>query len=483
MSININTPELANVKQLVEKKTPISNGLLIGVVIPTFIRAGAGRDECVTMIQQTLGSQFDPSVDQEQLESLVHSDFEKKSPTVEVSVQSSPLTEVLGTSNTVLHDAGYIIPAEIPRRKWILGRRYAKGYPSMSLSPGGRGKSLVGITDAIAIATGVNLLGDEVVEQGNVWYYNTEDPRDEIQMRVAAICQHHGIDLESLKGKVKYSSGRDAPLELVSYTEDGRTAAINEDTCRMLINVIQNHKIKALILDPLIKTHSVSENSNSDMDLLMRALTRIAEEADCAVMVIHHSRKAGTSEKRMSMDDGRGASAVACAARIIDVLNAMTSATARELGIEEKERWRYVELACAKRNMSPSESRSRWFRKEGVEIANGEQVGAIEVVDFQLKPRIDELAEFITNSMFEIMQTGESVMALSEIVRNVAAETKEAGRDDWKGLTEPRIRTRIESLLRVKGLQRDGFQVQLLEKAFEGSNSKYWIELSRFDNS
>jgi hypothetical protein len=61
---------------------------------------------------------------------------------------------------------------------------------------------------------------------------------------------------------------------------------------------------KLLVLDPLISYHSNNENDNAEMRKTLDALTRLCEDTNAAVLVIHHAGKAGTS------GGARGASAI-----------------------------------------------------------------------------------------------------------------------------------------------------------------------------
>jgi len=52
------------------------------------------------------------------------------------------------------------------------------------------------MVEAIAMASGHELLGIKPVKKLKVWYWNGEDPREEIDRRFAAICKHYGIKPE-----------------------------------------------------------------------------------------------------------------------------------------------------------------------------------------------------------------------------------------------------------------------------------------------
>src|SRR5690242_2443224 len=80
-------------------------------------------------------------------------------------------------------------PATIPPRAWLYGRHYIRKFVSCTIAPGALGKSSLVLAEAIAICTGRPLLGIAPTERTNVWYWNGEDPQEETERRIAAICQ------------------------------------------------------------------------------------------------------------------------------------------------------------------------------------------------------------------------------------------------------------------------------------------------------
>src|SRR3546814_16459131 len=111
-----------------------------------------------------------------------------------------------------------------------------------------------------------------------------------------------------------------------------------------------------LIADPLVELHDASENDNGEMGAVGAILRGIAQQAGCATMVIHHTRKlpAGSSEGHAgNMDSGRGAGAVAGIARVALTLYGMSAKDAKHFGVDAGERAWFVRLDSAKANLSP----------------------------------------------------------------------------------------------------------------------------------
>jgi RecA-family ATPase len=70
--------------------------------------------------------------------------------------------------------------------------------------------------------------------------------------------------------------------------------------CRLVLVL----SLRLLVLDPLISYHSKNENDNAEMRKTLDALTRLCEDTNAAVLVVHHAGKAGTG------GGARGASAI-----------------------------------------------------------------------------------------------------------------------------------------------------------------------------
>jgi hypothetical protein len=82
-------------------------------------------------------------------------------------------------------------PSTIPPRPWLYGRHLIRRQVSVTVAPGGVGKSSLTICEGLAMASGRQLLGDWTAKDLRVWIFNLEDPRDEMERRIIAAMQHH----------------------------------------------------------------------------------------------------------------------------------------------------------------------------------------------------------------------------------------------------------------------------------------------------
>ena len=256
-------------------------------------------------------------------------------------------------------------PAAIPRRKWIYGNHLIRGFGSATVAPGGVGKSTLVLAEAIAIATGRPILGIQPKKRGRVWYWNGEDPRDEVERRIAAIVLHYGIEPAELDGRLFYDSGRDQEIVIAQQTRDG--AAIAEPVANAIEETLIDNEIDVLAIDPFISSHRVTENDNNAIDTVAKRWTAIADEAQCAIELVHHVRKTGGAEA--TVEDARGAIALIAAVRSARVLNVMTKEEGARTGVARHRS--YFRVENGKNNLAPPPDAAEWYEIKSVPLGNG----------------------------------------------------------------------------------------------------------------
>jgi hypothetical protein len=276
----------------------------------------------------------------------------------------------------------------LPRRRWLLEGTLLRGNVTVEVAPPGAGKSTLGIQQAVAIVTARPITGHQVHEQTKVWIYNNEDEGDELKRRLAAVLQHWNIRLAEISGRLALNSGADRPLLIAKADRAGSVIRLPDaDAC---IEHIKAHGIGVFIIDPFVETHEVNENSNEQVKAVAVMFREIARRGECAVMLVHHTAKPpqGASDGHAgNLNTARGASALVGVARIVQTLFAMSAKDAERYGVPEEERRLYVRLDDAKANVSLIGADARWFRRVGVTIANGDEVGVLVPADLEVSAK------------------------------------------------------------------------------------------------
>jgi hypothetical protein len=268
-------------------------------------------------------------------------------------------------------------PETIPPRAWLYGRHYIRKFVSATIAPGGLAKTSLILAEAIAMMFKSPLLKITPAETVKAWIWNGEDPKEEVERRIAALCQHYKIDGRELEGRLFLDSGRVDPIKLAAVTR----GAINMDAEleKDIIATIKEQKIGVAIFDPLIATHSVPESDNTHMDAVAKTFGRIADESNAAIELVHHIRKPSGNQQEITVDDARGATAVVNAARVVRVLNRMTASQAQELKIKEPRF--YFRADTGKANLAPPEV-ATWHLIINVNLPNGDAVGVVTPWDY-----------------------------------------------------------------------------------------------------
>tara|TARA_B110000046_G_scaffold73521_1_gene81378 strand:- start:587 stop:2488 length:1902 start_codon:yes stop_codon:yes gene_type:complete len=264
--------------------------------------------------------------------------------------------------------------SSIPPREWIYGRHYIRKFLSVTVAGGGTGKTALTMTEAVAMATGRDLLGQET-EKRRVWIWNLEDPLEELQRRLAAIMIHYRIKPEDYAERLFVNSGRDERL-IVTQQIGGQT--IYTPVVDLMIEFITKAQIDVVMVDPFVSTHDVNENDNQQVDAVVKAWSMIADKANCAIELVHHTRKAQPNSRGGSFDDARGASALTDAARHVRRLMRMSPDEARTAGIDENQAWRYTREADSKDNLAPPSLDDSWRQMRSIDLPNGDNVGVVE---------------------------------------------------------------------------------------------------------
>ena len=263
-------------------------------------------------------------------------------------------------------------PASINPRQWLYDKFLIRGFVSVSIAPGGVGKSTLAIAEAVALTTGKSLLGKHTGTAKRVWLWNLEDPRDELERRIQAVCQHFNITADDLGDRLFVDTGREQELCLAVSGRNGpELQGIVIDN--LVAQMIEN-QIDCLIVDPFISSHAVSENDNPAIDAVVKAWGKIAGSTNAAIHLIHHSRKQ-SADSETNADSARGAKALVDAARDVRVLNRMTQDEALKAGVENHRL--YFRVYSDKANLSPPVAESDWYKLENVSLSNGDYVGVV----------------------------------------------------------------------------------------------------------
>jgi hypothetical protein len=267
-----------------------------------------------------------------------------------------------------------ILPLErdVPRRQFLYGMHYMRGTVSGTIGTGGTGKSTLGLIEAIGMAVGRDLLGNEKFKAPlRVWYHNAEETMEELVRRCVAICKRFEISRDELEENFLVTNGFETPIKVAN---GGRDVKIDAGLRKEIIDVIGELKIDAVIFDPLVAMHRVHEDFNSALDPVIRdAFGKIAHDTNCAIDLCHHTRKKPAGhDGEYTVADSRGGQSLIDALRGARVLNTMSKTEATNFDLREDDRFDYMRLSRGKANMV-RRGTIGWYRFVPIELDNGSE--------------------------------------------------------------------------------------------------------------
>ena len=265
----------------------------------------------------------------------------------------------------------WVDPKDIKPREWLYDAHLIRKFVSLTVSPGGLGKSSLALVEAMSMAAGKALFQDATVHEPEplrVWYWNGEDPQEETQRRVVAAAVHYDLAPESFASRLFTDSGREQAVILGQIIK-GEIDLDEELFLALEASMIAN-RIDVLMLDPFVSAHRMGENDNNAIDAVVKRLGKLADRTNAAVEIVHHVRKPSNSDVETEVNDARGASALLGGVRSARVLNVMSKDIARVALIPDDLRLRHFSVSNGKANMSAKSASSQWRFLESVCLSN-----------------------------------------------------------------------------------------------------------------
>lgn len=243
------------------------------------------------------------------------------------------------------------------------------GTAGALVSPGGTGKSFLGLQIAVLVGGGVDTFGDGLahggllaregwggLKQGRVAYVSLEDGERMLATRLHAISEAAGLkrDTREARDAVERIA---AGVDLIDAT--GNVADILRDACWMDWFAEQCATHRLVVLDTLRLSHQADENKSGEMAELMARLSSWAARGGAAILFLHHANKD-------SMREGTGDSQAAARGSSVIIDNARGAFYLQRMAPDEA-----LQLADRSRsNDIVGEARRRFYVKFGVSKAN-----------------------------------------------------------------------------------------------------------------
>jgi len=376
-----------------------------------------------------------------------------------VSVQPPP--SVFAQIGTVFGNA--TATGSLPPRPWMVDRLLMLHENTLLLAPGSVGKSSVVLAVAAHLAVGRDFNTFKTHVKCKSVIYNGEDDVNEQTRRLLALCIQYRLDYDVVRQNVMLLSSDHIDLRLVGAQSN--TPYRNDAMYRQLIDVLSDPDVGMFGADPLVDMHTVDEGNNVHMNFVMQTFKHVAREGNVCNLIAHHTTKgngARQEERIGNMDIARGASGIVYKARIAYTLLNATQQDCEDYGMQDADRGLYVRLDDAKMNLALATNKPIWFKRETVNLANGDAVGVIHPV--QMQKNTSNMRMRLADILMDTMTVNaQATMTISQAVAVIKA-------------TEPLYanKTDVDVKKRLEGLFATAVQVKgrTLHARREGEGAK-----------
>ena len=207
------------------------------------------------------------------------------------------------------HSYDEMLKSEPPPVEW-LAEGFVPARPIVAVASGpGEGKTWFGLCLGLSIAAGKPLFGNYATKQTSVLYLDAENPYADMHRRVTALMVGLGLPTNSLP---------------FVYRGDVRINLRSPDDVARLVELINEERPGVVFIDSLIDFHSADENSAKDMNKVMLALRRIAQDCGVSFVLLHHFRKSSKQAPNDSVTRFKGSVNIAGSIDVVFGLRATT---------------------------------------------------------------------------------------------------------------------------------------------------------------
>lgn len=176
-----------------------------------------------------------------------------------------------------------------PVRPLVDGLLYRDTLAQLSGPPGSY-KTFLMLGMALSVALGMDWEGHHVPEPGTVVYVAAEGATG-LRARVLAWCELTNVDPAKLEGKIYFLP---VPIQLGNTVDVGQA-----------VDLVEKHSAALLVLDTRARcTVGLEENSATEQGRAVHAAEVIQRAAQCTVVGVHHSGRAGGAGRGSNSWDG-----------------------------------------------------------------------------------------------------------------------------------------------------------------------------------
>lgn len=241
---------------------------------------------------------------------------------------------------------------------------FKSGTVGALVSPGGSGKSFLGLQIAAQVAGGPDLLGWGEIPRGRAVFLSAEDDTEILTRRLHVL------------GRLWSPGDREAVYEMLSVASlYGHGPDLAHPEWQASLRRVADDA-RLVVLDTLRRFHQLDENDGGAMGGILAFLESVCRETGASILFLHHLSKAGALHHAEAQQASRGSSVLVDNIRWQANLVTMGEAEAKKYGIPKDRRRHFVRLTFPKLNYGPPIP-DIWLRR----VEGGVLLRAVEMVE------------------------------------------------------------------------------------------------------
>lgn len=180
-----------------------------------------------------------------------------------------------GQTLPVVHASA--LESETAQKPWLIEHLWMREAVGIVGGPPKLLKTWLALEMAVSVASRSPCLGTFPVHaSGSVLLFAAEDSQAKVRSRLQSLAHNHGSSLEQIDIQVITVD----TLRLDRSTDQERLAA-----------TVMFYKPVFLVLDPLVRLHSLDENQSGPMAALLGYFRALQRKTGTAIAIVHHARK------------------------------------------------------------------------------------------------------------------------------------------------------------------------------------------------
>lgn len=244
-----------------------------------------------------------------------------------------------------------------PKRRWLLSNTLPLGKVGMLVAPGGTGKSFFAIQLAVAVATRSRFADHwNVDEDGASLILCAEEDDDDLHHRLldvlAVTVGQSAANLKLIEERVHIKSML-TENNLMTHANDRREIVPTDYVDRLILTAKQIPNLRLIVIDPASRFRGGDEIAAQDTTRFVEVLERLRSATGATVLLVHHTNKGSMNAEDVTQAAARGSSALTDGVRWQMNINKLTKPQAKDHGIPETDRDKYVLATITKNNGAP----------------------------------------------------------------------------------------------------------------------------------